>query len=48
MPLAENDIYTVLLVIAMVFVMIATVCLAYQFVTFYGLENLFRSSSSLG
>ena len=39
---AENDIYTLLLIIATVFVAIATVLLVYQFGTFYGFENLFH------
>jgi len=47
-PAGENDIYTALLVIAAVFVVTAVVCLAVQFHSFYGLENLFRGTISLG
>ena len=38
---AENDIYTVLLIIATLFIVIATVMLGYQFIDFYGLEYRF-------
>ncbi|MFA5864042.1 MAG: hypothetical protein WC975_05065 [Phycisphaerae bacterium] len=37
---AEDDIYTILLIIAAVFLVIATVLLAYQFGSYYGFENL--------
>jgi len=41
-PPAENDVYTALLVIATVFVVAATVWLAYQFNDFYGFETFFQ------
>ena len=44
----ENDVYTVLLIIATIFVIIGTVCLAYQFHSYYGLENLFQGTAKLG
>ena len=47
-PPAENDIYTVLLVIATGFIVGATICLIYQFSAYFGLENLFAGSSPLG
>jgi hypothetical protein len=39
---AENDIYTILLIIATLFVVIATVVLAYQYGTYYGFESLIQ------
>ena len=45
---AKDDVYTVLLIIAAVFVVAATVCLAYQFHAFYGLENLFQGAAAPG
>lgn len=44
---AENDVYTILLIIATIFIVIGTVCLAYQFHDFYGLENLFHGSAQI-
>jgi len=44
----ENTVYTALLIIAAVFVIAATICLAYQFHSFYGLENLFGGTAELG
>lgn len=44
---AENDIYTILLMIAAAFIIIATILLAYQFVTFYGVENLWQGPALL-
>jgi len=41
----ENDIYTALLIIATVFMLIAVICVAYQFGNYYGFEYLFRSAS---
>jgi len=43
----NNDIYTVLLIIATVFVLIATVLVAYQFGSYYGFEYLFRSAPAM-
>ena len=37
---ADNDIYTILLIIATLFIVVATVLVAYQFGTYYGFENL--------
>jgi hypothetical protein len=37
---SDNDIYTILLIIATLFIVIATVVVAYQFGTYYGFENL--------
>ncbi len=44
----ENDIYTVLLIVATVFVVIATICVFWQFSSYYGLENLFHGPPKLG
>ena len=43
----DNDIYTALLIIATVFVLIAIICVTYQFSSYYGLEYLFRSAPDL-
>lgn len=43
----ENDVYTALLIIATVFVLVAVICVAYQFSSYYGLEYLFRSVPNL-
>jgi hypothetical protein len=39
---AENDIFTLLLIIATAFVVIATIVVALQFGSYYGFENLFH------
>jgi hypothetical protein len=39
---AENDIFTLLLIIATAFVVIATIVVAVQFGSYYGFENLFH------
>jgi nitrate reductase NapE component len=33
---AENDVYTVLVIVATIFLLVAIGCVAYQFVQFYG------------
>ena len=43
-----NEIYTVLVIIATGFVIIGTVCLAYQFHSYYGLDTLFQGAAQLG
>ena len=43
----ENDVYTALLGIATAFVVVAMVCVAYQFGSHYGFEYLFRSTPNL-
>lgn len=45
---AENNVYTALLVIATVFVITATICLAVQYHSFYGLETLFSGTPTVG
>lgn len=47
-PVAENDIFTALVIIASLFIVAGTICAAYQFVNFYGAENLLRAASSVG
>jgi hypothetical protein len=44
---AENDIFTILLMIGAVFIIIATVVLAYQFVTYFGLDSLWQGTALL-
>jgi len=43
----DNDVYTALLVIATGFVLVAVICVAYQFGSYYGFEYLFRSAPDL-
>ncbi len=45
---SEDDIYTVLIIIATAFLFVATIILTIQFQSFYGLETLFQSTSALG
>jgi hypothetical protein len=45
---ADNDIYTILLIIATIFMVVATGVLAYQFGAFYGFENLIHGSPVIG
>ena len=47
-PLGDHDIYTILLIIATAFVVIATVCLLYQFGACYGLDSFLRGVPVLG
>jgi hypothetical protein len=42
---AENDIYTLLLIIATAFIVVATIVVAIQFGSYYGFENLFHGPS---
>jgi hypothetical protein len=44
---ADNDIYTVLLIIATVFLVTATIVLAYQFGTYYGFDAIFNGPTPL-
>jgi hypothetical protein len=44
----QNDLYTVLLVIGTVFLIIATIVLAVQYHSYYGLGTLFSGTPSLG
>ncbi len=44
---AENDIYTLLLIVATVFIVIATIVVAVQFGSYYGFENLFHGPASV-
>jgi len=44
---AENDIYTVLLVIATVFIVTATVILAAQFGSYYGFDAIFSGPTPI-
>jgi hypothetical protein len=45
---SENDIYTILLIIATLFIVLATGVLAYQFGTFYGFESLVHGPPVIG
>jgi hypothetical protein len=42
---AQNDIFTLLLIIATAFVVIATIVVAIQFGSYYGFENLLNGPS---
>lgn len=44
----QNDIYTVLLVIGTAFLIVATIILAVQYHSYYGLGTLFSGAASLG
>jgi hypothetical protein len=44
---AGNDIYTLMLIVATVFVLIATIILAVKFGSYYGFENLFRGTAGV-